>query len=172
MRRAMRACPVSERCLAIDSCRRLRNFASSRRSAAAPSAASAKGRVCVSIGGIAIGPTLRLYDTSMTIRSLLARLSQQEGLNFLLTNRIPRRLVTRFIGWFSKIEQPLVRDLSIGVWRTFSDLDLSEAQKAQVKSMHDCFLRGLKEGAPPGGDHPARPVRPREPPPGALRGPP
>ena len=54
---------------------------------------------------------------------------EQEDLNFLLTNRIPRRLLTRFIGWFSKIEQPLVRDLSIGLWRLFSDLDLSEAKK-------------------------------------------
>jgi phosphatidylserine decarboxylase len=96
----------------------------------------------------------------MTIRSLLARLSQQEDLNFLLTNRIPRRLVTRFIGWFSKIEQPLVRDLSIGVWRTFSDLDLSEAKKSQFKSMHDCFIRELKEGARPVDDDPAVLVSP------------
>jgi len=85
----------------------------------------------------------------MTLRSLLARLSQQEDLNFLLTNRIPRRLATQFIGWFSKIEQPLVRDLSIGVWRLFSDLDLSEAKKSQFKSMHDCFTRELKDGARP-----------------------
>jgi len=85
----------------------------------------------------------------MTIRSVLSRLTQQEDLNFLLTNRIPRRLVTRFMGWFSKIEQPLVRDLSIGVWRLFSDLDLSEARKSQFESMHDCFIRELKEGARP-----------------------
>jgi phosphatidylserine decarboxylase len=85
----------------------------------------------------------------MTLRSLLARFSQQEDLNFLLTNRIPRRLATRFIGWFSKIEQPLVRDLSIGIWKAFSDLDLSEARKSQFKSMHDCFIRELKEGARP-----------------------
>jgi phosphatidylserine decarboxylase len=73
----------------------------------------------------------------MTLRSLLASLSQQESLNFLITNRIPRRLATQFIGWFSKIEQPLVRDLSIGLWRLFSDLDLSEARKSEFKSMHD-----------------------------------
>ena len=36
------------------------------------------------------------------------------------------------MGWFSKIEQPLVRDASIGLWRLFSDLDLSEAKKTQV----------------------------------------
>jgi phosphatidylserine decarboxylase len=96
----------------------------------------------------------------MTIRSLLARLSQQEGLNFLLTNRIPRRLVTRFIGWFSKIEQPLVRDLSIGVWRLFSGLDLSEAKKSEFKSMHDCFIRELKAGARPIDTDPAVLVSP------------
>ena len=85
----------------------------------------------------------------MTIRFRVSRLLQQEDLNFLLTNRIPRRLVTRFIGWFSRIEQPLVRDLSIGVWRFFSGLDLAEAKKTQFRSMHDCFIRELKDGARP-----------------------
>jgi phosphatidylserine decarboxylase len=74
---------------------------------------------------------------------------QQEGLNFLLTNRIPRRSATRLMGWLSKVEQPLVRDLSIGVWRLFSDLDLSEAKKTRFNSLHDCFIRELKDGARP-----------------------
>jgi phosphatidylserine decarboxylase len=87
--------------------------------------------------------------TPKGLRALLAKVSQQEDLNFLLTNRIPRRLATQLIGWFSRIEQPLVRDLSIGVWRAFSGLDLSEAKKPQFKSMHDCFVRELKEGARP-----------------------
>jgi phosphatidylserine decarboxylase len=85
----------------------------------------------------------------MTLRSSLSRLSAQEDLNFLLTNRIPRRFATQFVGWLSKIEQPLVRDLSIGLWRLFSDLDLSEAKKTQFRSMHDCFIRELKDGARP-----------------------
>ena len=85
----------------------------------------------------------------MTVRSQLLKIAAQEDINFLLTNRIPRRLATRFIGWFSKIEQPLVRDLSIGIWRLFSDLDLSDARKARFKSMHDCFTRELREGARP-----------------------
>jgi phosphatidylserine decarboxylase len=79
----------------------------------------------------------------------LLKALQQEDINFLLTNRIPRRLLTRFMGWFSQIEQPLVRDASIGIWRYFSDLDLSEAKKTQFKSMHDCFIRELKDGARP-----------------------
>jgi phosphatidylserine decarboxylase len=85
----------------------------------------------------------------MTLRAQVLRLLEQEDLNFLLTNRIPRRLVTRFVGWFSQIQQPLVRDLSIGLWRFFSDLDLSEAKKAHFLSMHDCFIRELKDGARP-----------------------
>jgi len=85
----------------------------------------------------------------MTIRSLITRVSEQEDLNFLLTNRIPRRLATQFMGWFSQIEQPLIRDVSIGIWRLFSDLDLSEAKTTQFKSMHDCFTRELKDGARP-----------------------
>jgi phosphatidylserine decarboxylase len=77
------------------------------------------------------------------------KIAAQEDVNFLLTNRIPRRLATQFIGWFSKIEQPVVRDLSIAIWRMFSDLDLSEAKKTEFSSMHDCFIRELKDGARP-----------------------
>jgi phosphatidylserine decarboxylase len=83
----------------------------------------------------------------MTARRLLDPLA--EDLNFLLTNRIPRRWATRFVGWLSKVEQPVIRDISIGIWRLFSDLDLSEAKKTKFKSMHDCFIRELKDGARP-----------------------
>jgi phosphatidylserine decarboxylase len=83
----------------------------------------------------------------MTVRSQLARIFQQEDLNFLLTNRIPRQALTRFMGWFSRIEQPLVRDLSIGAWRLFAELDLGEARKSRFASLHDCFIRELKDGA-------------------------
>jgi phosphatidylserine decarboxylase len=83
------------------------------------------------------------------MKGLIASLTAQEDLNFLLTNRIPRAAVTRFIGWFSKIEQPLIRDLSIACWRMFSDLDLSEARKTEFKSLHDCFTRELKPGLRP-----------------------
>jgi len=96
----------------------------------------------------------------MTIRSAIAKVCQQEDLNFLLTNRIPRRLLTRFMGWFSQIEQPLVRDLSIATWRLFSDLDLSEARKRRFSSMHDCFTRELKDGARPVDADPAVLVSP------------
>ena len=85
----------------------------------------------------------------MTARSQLLRILEQEDINFLFTNRIPRRLATQFIGWFSRIEQPLVRDLSIALWRLCSDLDLGEAKKTRFRSMHDCFTRELKDGARP-----------------------
>ena len=96
----------------------------------------------------------------MTVRSQIWKILAQEDVNFLLTNRIPRRLATRFIGWLSRIEQPLVRDLSIAVWRLFSDLDLSEAKRQHFRSMHDCFTRELKEGARPVDSDPAVLVSP------------
>jgi phosphatidylserine decarboxylase len=85
----------------------------------------------------------------MTLRTQILRVFEQEELNFLLTNRIPRRLLTQFMGWFSRIEQPLVRDLSIALWRFFSDLDLNEAKKTHFRSVHDCFVRELRDGVRP-----------------------
>jgi phosphatidylserine decarboxylase len=84
----------------------------------------------------------------------------REDLNFLLTNRVPRRALTRFIGWFSRIEQPLVRDLSLRVWGFFADLDLSDARRRRFRSMHDCFTRELKPGARPVDPDPAILVSP------------
>lgn len=91
----------------------------------------------------------------MTVKGLIATFTQQEDINFLLTNRIPRAAVTRFMGWFSKIENPLVRDISIACWRLFSDLDLSEAKKTEFTSLHDCFTRELKPGLRPFDPDPA-----------------
>jgi phosphatidylserine decarboxylase len=96
----------------------------------------------------------------MTVKSLIATLTQQEDLNFLLTNRVPRAALTRFMGWFSKIERPLVRDISIACWRLFSDLDLSEARKTSFKSLHDCFTRELKPGLRPPDPDPSIVVSP------------
>jgi phosphatidylserine decarboxylase len=96
----------------------------------------------------------------MTIRGLISILSQQEDLNFLLTNRIPRAALTRFMGWFSKIEHPLIRDVSIACWRLFSDLDLTEARKTGFKSLHDCFTRELRPGSRPPDPNPAIVVSP------------
>jgi len=78
-----------------------------------------------------------------------------EALNFLVTNRIPRLALTRFMGWFSRIEQPLVSRLSLLAWRTFADLRLEEAKKTRFSSLHDCFVRELKPGARPADPDPA-----------------
>jgi phosphatidylserine decarboxylase len=83
------------------------------------------------------------------MRSVINRLTQQEDLNFLLTNRIPRRLATRFMGWFTHIKQPLVRDFSLAIWRFFAQVDLSDAEKKEFASLHDCFTRALRDGARP-----------------------
>jgi len=101
-------------------------------------------------------------DSLMTARRLISAFAQQEDLNFLLTNRIPRAALTRFMGWFSKIENPLVRDVSIACWRMFSDLDLSEAKKLEFTSLHDCFTRELKPGLRPSDPDPSIVVSPSD----------
>jgi phosphatidylserine decarboxylase len=85
----------------------------------------------------------------MNAKSIIARIAQQEDINFLFSNRIPRRFVTRVMGWWSRIENPWVCRGSIALWRLFSDLDLSEAKTTQFKSLHACFTRELKAGARP-----------------------
>jgi phosphatidylserine decarboxylase len=81
------------------------------------------------------------------LSSLRDRFLLQEDLNFLLTNRVPRAALTHFMGWFSKIENPVVCRLSIAIWRLFTDLDLRDAKLTHFKSLHECFTRELKPGA-------------------------
>ncbi|MDO9437089.1 archaetidylserine decarboxylase [Hydrogenophaga sp.] len=90
----------------------------------------------------------------MNISRQLQRIALNEDINFLLTNRVPRAALTRFMGWFSRIRHPWVRDASMAVWRTFTDIDLSEAKTTSFHSLHDCFVRELKAGA--------RPIDPRD----------
>jgi phosphatidylserine decarboxylase len=94
------------------------------------------------------------------LRSMMTEILQHEDINFVLTNCLPRRAATRFVGWLSRIEHPLVRDISIGTWRLFSDLDLSEAREEKYRSLHDCFVRRLKDGARPIDEDPALLVSP------------
>ena len=79
--------------------------------------------------------------------SLFQRIFLQEDLNFLLTNRVPRILLTRWMGWFSHIKSPLLARLSIRVWRLFTELDLSDAKQQRFVSLHDCFTRELLPGS-------------------------
>ena len=92
--------------------------------------------------------TLKIEDKAVKARRRWReRLLLQEDLNFLLTNRVPRIALTRFMGWFSKIRSPWLCRASIAVWRVFTELDLSDAKKARFDSLHDCFTRELKPGS-------------------------
>jgi phosphatidylserine decarboxylase len=79
----------------------------------------------------------------------LRRMLQQEDLNFLLTNRVPRIALTHLMGWFSRLRHPWLARTSIAVWRLFTDLDLSDARTQRFASLHDCFTRELAPGARP-----------------------
>jgi len=83
----------------------------------------------------------------MTVRSAITRITQQERLNFLLTNRLPRRWLTLFMGWLSRLEQPWLCRISIAIWGLFTELDLSDARKTRFRSLQEFFTRQLKEGA-------------------------
>jgi len=89
----------------------------------------------------------------MKIRQHFQKWMLQEDLNFLLTNRIPRMTLTRFMGWWSQIRHPWVVGGSMAVWRLFSELDLSDARQKEFASLHDCFTRELVPGARPVDPH-------------------
>ena len=79
-----------------------------------------------------------MNDTSMTAR-----------LNFLLTNRIPRRLSTLLMGRVSRIESRWFTIAGIAIWKLFCDLDLQDAKQTRFASLHACFTRELVAGARP-----------------------
>lgn len=85
----------------------------------------------------------------MKPQTLRDRLLLQEDLNFLLTNRVPRIALTRFMGWYSRIRSPGLTRFSIAVWRLFTELDLSDAKQQRFASLHECFTRELRPGARP-----------------------
>ena len=85
----------------------------------------------------------------------------QEDVNFLLTNRLPRSVATRWMGRFSRIEHPWISRPALALWRRFdADLDLSEASEERFPSVHACFTRRLREGARPIDPDPRRVISP------------
>jgi phosphatidylserine decarboxylase len=84
----------------------------------------------------------------------------REELSFLLTNRVPRRWLTLLMGRLSPLELPFLSSAAIGLWKLFSDLDLSDAKKSRFSSLQDCFVRELKPGARPIAADPATLVSP------------
>jgi phosphatidylserine decarboxylase len=82
--------------------------------------------------------------------SRLAQFFLQEDLNFLVTNRIPRRLATRVMARFARIRSRRLTRWSLRVWQLFADdLRLDEALEPSFESLHECFIRRLKPGARP-----------------------
>jgi phosphatidylserine decarboxylase len=82
--------------------------------------------------------------------SIFKRLTQHERINFLVTNRIPRRYATLLMGRVSRVRHPAVVWISLKLWRLFAqDLDLHEAKQSRFESLHDCFIRELKPGSRP-----------------------
>jgi len=78
----------------------------------------------------------------------LARAARHERLNFLLTNRLPRRWATLLMGRLSRVENRFVYGLTLGIWRLFAgDFRLEEAARTRFESLHDFFTRELKPGA-------------------------
>lgn len=74
------------------------------------------------------------------------RLLMQEDLNFLLTNRLPRRLATRAVGRLARVEHPLVARPAIAAWRFFAGVDLSDSATTRFRSLRDGFTRPLRAG--------------------------
>jgi phosphatidylserine decarboxylase len=88
------------------------------------------------------------------MRSIFASIFAREDINFLVTNRLPRRLATQLMGWFSKIENPLLCQAAIAVWKMFTELDLSDSATTNFRSLHACFTRELLPGARPADPRP------------------
>jgi len=82
--------------------------------------------------------------------SVLARVFLQEDINFLITNRLPRRYATLLVGWFSRIRSPRLTRISIAAWRLFADdLQFEDSRTQDFVSLQDCFVRQLRQGARP-----------------------
>lgn len=83
------------------------------------------------------------------------RLLMQEDINFLLTNRLPRRWATQLVGRIARVEHPLVRIPALALWRAFAGVDLSDAATPRFRSLRDGFTRALRPGARPYDPDPA-----------------
>ncbi len=77
------------------------------------------------------------------------RLLLRDDVNFALTNRVPRRSLTRLMGRLGRIEFAPIRAPSIALWRFFAGPDLSDARETRFRSLHHAFTRALRDGARP-----------------------
>jgi phosphatidylserine decarboxylase len=84
------------------------------------------------------------------LRGALAAVTAHPAVNFVVTNRIPRRLLTRMVARVSRIETRLIYRLSMALWEMGAgSLHLEEAERSDFRSVHDCFVRRLKPGSRP-----------------------
>lgn len=85
----------------------------------------------------------------LSIRHALQQVLALEGLNFVLTNALPRKTLTVLMGRLSKLRHPLASVPLIALWRLFCNVDLSEARQQRFESLHQAFIRPLRDGARP-----------------------
>jgi phosphatidylserine decarboxylase len=83
----------------------------------------------------------------MTLRQALLGILLREDVNFLVTNRLPRRFATRAVGRIARIEHPLIARPALALWRFFAGVDLSDAASERFASLRDGFTRALRPGA-------------------------
>jgi phosphatidylserine decarboxylase len=85
----------------------------------------------------------------MTVRKLFDAIAANERLNFALTNRLPRRAVSRLMGRVAASENRLLSGPAIAAFRFFCAPDLTEARQSRFASLRDCFVRELAPGRRP-----------------------
>lgn len=79
---------------------------------------------------------------------MLSHLSLSEKINFIATNRLPRKAASKLMGKLASIEQPTLAKAMVRVWQHFdSELDLSESDVDinAFRSLKDCFTRPIKQ---------------------------
>jgi phosphatidylserine decarboxylase len=79
--------------------------------------------------------------------SALTDVFLREDINFLVTNRIPRRYATLLMGRLAQIRSRQFTKVAVAAWSLFDDLRLDEAKTRDFISIQDCFTRELCDGA-------------------------
>src|SRR5262245_15753397 len=79
-----------------------------------------------------------------TLRSMFDAVTGHPAVNFAITNRVPRRLLTRTAARLSRVENRAVYRLSMALWQMGAgSLHLEEAERQDFRSVHECFVRRL-----------------------------
>ena len=144
----MRACPRSDRCLAFDSSSRRFSLHERRPAHRGRADAHREPRVpsCPSIAGSYLSD-----DALMTAAIAIIGRSSAGG------HQLPADQSHSRAGWPRSSSAGSARSSSrwcatcrSRVWRLFADLDLERGREAaRFASLHDCFIRELKDGARP-----------------------